>query len=278
MVPYKEKNTNRNKFFVDAKLYNRDYYLTDCDGYEDYTKGRLNLKRHQRVINFAELSGSEKILDVGCGRGELSYQCALRGCKVVAIDYSEDAIILTKETVSKLPNKLQENIDVKLMDVVNINLKDKFDVIFMVDLVEHLYDWQLEILFNKTKDLLKTNGRMIIQTPNLNYERFLFPLKRIISLPATFIKQFLRVLRGKRREKTWKEWFKKTFRIFLSKERATGAISLRHVNTQAPKQLYKLLHNNFNTKIFCVDHSKNPISLVFKKWWGREIVVIATLK
>jgi len=134
-------NTNNQNKFVEAKLYNRNYYLTDCDGYEDYVKGNLNFKRNQRVINFAKIKGGEEILDIGCGRGELTYKCALRGCKVVAVDYSQDALSLTKETISRLPDELQKNVIVKLMDVSEINLNKKFDVIFMIDLVEHLYDW-----------------------------------------------------------------------------------------------------------------------------------------
>lgn len=267
-----EDNT-KNKF-VEAKLYTRDYYLTDCDGYEDYVKGSLDLARHLRVIDFAGIRGIERVLDIGCGRGELAYQCALKGCKVLAIDYSNDAITLTKETVSRLPEGLRRNVTVEMTDITEMSPQEKFDAVFMVDVVEHLYDWQLEVLFKKVREILAPRGKLIIQTPNLNYDRFLFPLKKFFTLPFTVIKQVSRVLRGKRREKSWGEWLKKTFRIFPNKDRGEGLIQLMHINTQTPRHLKGLL-SGFKTKIFCVDHSKNPVSLLFARWWGREMVVIA---
>lgn len=265
------------KEFVEAKLYDRKYYLTDCDGYEDYLKGNLSLLRHQRVMGFAKIQGGESVLDIGCGRGELTYQCARKGCRVMAVDYSSDSIELTRETVSKLPAQLQKDITIAAMDVTRMDISEKFDAVFMIDLVEHLYDWQLEILFSKVRDLLKPGGRLIIQTPNLNYERFLFPLKRLISLPATFLKQISRLLRKKTKEKRFGQWLRKTFRILPNRDRGEGLIHSMHVNTHTPSDLKRLL-SEFDSRIFCFDHSRNPISLLFKKWWGREIVVIARVK
>lgn len=262
--------------FVTADLYDKDYYLTDCDGFEEYKEGKLNLERHKRVISYANLKKGDRVLDIGCGRGELAYQCVLRGCKVTGIDYSKDALELAKKTLERLPNRLRKNVKLKQMDVVNLNLDDKFDVIFMVDLVEHLYDWQLEELFFKIKENLSNKAKIIIQTPNLNYDRFLFPLKKIFSLPITILKQFSRLLRGNVKNATLEEWLKYTFKIFPPKSRSGEPLDLRHVNVHTPGQLKELL-SDYKTDIFCVDYSKNIISLIFRRWWGRKIVVIAKL-
>jgi 2-polyprenyl-3-methyl-5-hydroxy-6-metoxy-1,4-benzoquinol methylase len=257
----------------DRGIYNKEYYLSIFDGYENYIKqeGKIPRDKLYRSLDFSQLRSGEKVLDIGCGRGELAYQCALRGCKVVAVDFSKEAVALTQQTISHLPEELRQNVSILQMDVSELNLADKFDVIFLIDVVGHLYDEQLKVLFKNVKKILNKNGRLIIQTPNLNYIRFLYPLKHILSLPTTIIKQILRVLRKKRKEKNIKDWLKNTFKISFP---LTEIYIKMHVNEHTPGHLKQLL-SDFDTKIFCYDHSKNPISLIFKKWWGREIIVIA---
>ncbi len=52
-------------------------------------------------------------------------------------------------------------------DVENIEFNEPFDRIFMLDLVEHLHDWELSKLFKICSGLLKPDGVIVIHTlPN----------------------------------------------------------------------------------------------------------------
>ena len=265
-----------NKKLVDLKLYDKEYFLKNLPGYEEYShnKGKEILEHHQHTLYLANLKKGETVLDIGCGRGELVRQFALRKCKVVAIDASLEAIKLAKETISQLPVELQKNVRFECMKATDINFSEKFDAIFMTDILEHLYDWELKILLDKIKRMLTENGRLIIQTPNLNYECFLYPLKHLLTSPFIFLKQLFRIFRGKNRCKTPKEWFKNTFKIRYPRP---DYVLKMHINIKTPWGLKNLLRG-FDAKIWCSDHSKNPVSLVLRKWCGREMIAIVRNK
>jgi len=261
----------------DQSLYDREYYLKELPEAEDYrsSEGRVLREKHDRSLAFGGVKVGEKILDVGCGRGELSYHCALRGCHVVGIDFSEDALPLCQETIAQLPKELQGHVRLIRMDARKIALRGKFDLIFLIDITEHLYDDQLREIFEELKRLLSTTGRILIQTPNWNYENILYPAKRIASKPFTILKQIGRILRGKKKEKTWREWCSNTFKIRYPQ----SCHSVLHINVKTPRTLKKLLMEcGFEPEVFCHDHSKNPVSLLLQKNFGREIIAIARCK
>lgn len=52
-------------------------------------------------------------------------------------------------------------------DIKNLKIDEPFDRIFMLDVVEHLYDWELAEVFKACHRLLKPSGVLIIHTlPN----------------------------------------------------------------------------------------------------------------
>lgn len=172
---------------VDPKLYDEKYYLTCCGGYEKYCKtyGRILDKRQEICIRIAgEVKPGQKILDIGCGRGELLFSYALKGCELVGIDYSKSAIEISHQTILQLPKELRKNVELHQMDAKKMNFKDEtFDIIFLVDVIEHLYNWELKIVFDKCKKCLKKGGKIVIHTsPTLNYIKYGHLINRLITL------------------------------------------------------------------------------------------------
>ena len=76
----------------------------------------------------SDLSGA-KVLDAGCGTGQLSEELALRGCQVVAADISPSLVNVAR---SRIPNHLHKNIEFITGDMINPKLGN-FDFVIAMD-------------------------------------------------------------------------------------------------------------------------------------------------
>ena len=121
------------------------------------------------------------ILDIGCGRGELIRYAINKGAIATGIDYSKSAIKYAKNTIKNAIGKHKEQSKVLKMDAKKLDFQNEsFDMIFLLDIVEHLHDWELEECLKEVNRVLKKNGEVIIHTsPNKN----LLDMVRIISKP-----------------------------------------------------------------------------------------------
>lgn len=259
---------------VPPELYTQEYYLTDCDGHREYVAG-MEDKLHEKfsmILSMIEMRHDMRILDIGCGRGELVYLFAREGSAVDGIDYSKDSIALSRQTVSKLPEENKNKVTLTACCAEEYPLKGQYDYVFMLDVLEHMHDWQLQKLFSNLKDHLKPNGKIIITTPNSLYENFLEPLKRFLDIPFKFFKLLFRIPRGKYKPRNAGHFLKDVFRVKPNR----GAIhNMMHCNVSTPMHIRKLL-SEFDANVYCSDHSVNPISLLLSKWCGRIIIAQAS--
>ncbi len=261
---------------VDASLYDENYFAAHCRGQEqagEIGTGELH-EIFRRALACAVPKPGERVLDYGCGRGELVYECARRGCFVTGMDVADAAIEWTRKTVSSLPEEVRNRVELRTCRAEDVRLEpDSLDVIFMIDVIEHLYDWELELLMPRIKKALKQNGRLIIQTPNLLYENFFYPLKRVLEFPFTLIKELSRVIRRTGKRKNAREFFTKLFKFQFHDDPVYLKV---HVNVQTPGSLGRMLTRyGFQSSIGCVDHSKNILSILTKRWTGRTIDAVA---
>jgi len=152
------------------------------------SQGRNLRPRIRYAINIADLSPGMTVLDIGCGRGEVVLFCARNGIHAVGVDYSKEAISIAQRAKATHNLKQQNRIKFICDDIEKIDFDESFDRIFMLDLVEHLHDWELSKLFGICKRVLKPNGFLVIHTlPNkwvyeITYRRILRLL--IPKLPA----------------------------------------------------------------------------------------------
>ncbi|HNV85760.1 MAG TPA: class I SAM-dependent methyltransferase [Candidatus Omnitrophota bacterium] len=260
---------------VDPALYSKDYFFHHCRG-QDEIQGVRSGELHEvyrRAVRAAELKAGERVLDFGCGRGELVFYCANADCEVTGFDCSVDAIKIAEEIVSVLPETVRAKIEFCVGVVENIHFKKKYDVIFMIDVFEHLHDWELDALMPEIKASLTPGGRMIIQTPNLIYERFLYPAKRVLEFPFTLLKELSRLIRRTGKRKTAREFFVKLFKFQFHDDPIYAKI---HINVQTPGSLKRRLAKyGFQSSIRCVDRSRNILNFLFGRWAGRTIDAIA---
>lgn len=114
------------------------------------------------------LKSEQRILDFGCGPGFFighilaHYETCKGRAQVYGADVSLDSLQQVSSKYKTHPNFM----DVIYLDDSFNELKNSFDVIFLIETVEHLEDPMLSNVLNQVKEYLKLGGLLIITTPN----------------------------------------------------------------------------------------------------------------
>ncbi len=111
-----------------------------------------------------------KILDIGCGGGLLSEPICRLGAKVTGIDASKKNIEIAKLHAKK--NNLK--IDYICTSPEKFKIKDQFDVILNMEIVEHVEN--VNYFLNSCSKLLKKNGIMFVATLNKTLKSYVFAI------------------------------------------------------------------------------------------------------
>ncbi len=111
-----------------------------------------------------------KILDVGCGGGLLSEPMCRLGAEVTGIDASDKNINVAK--IHSKKNGLKINYFCSSPE--NFKIKDKFDVILNMEIVEHVDD--VSFFLKSCNNLLKKNGIMFVATLNKTLKSYIFAI------------------------------------------------------------------------------------------------------
>ncbi len=130
-----------------------------------------NGKKAQRFWHYAkldeaikslEIKDGDRVLEVGCGSGLLSFFIAKNPkVTVTAIDANQSALDFATNQF-KLPNLTYSK---GLLDELNFK-ESSFDKIVFLEVIEHITEKQGEEIFKSFYKLLKPNGKLVISTPN----------------------------------------------------------------------------------------------------------------
>ncbi len=170
-VLYMEEKVRREKGCepVSPELYTREYFTTDCDGYDLFLQGSRELPpRIREPLDMAGELRGKWVLDIGCGRGELVCEAARRGAHAVGIDYAEAALELARERLTAMEPELKERVEFLRADAKTLPFPDgSFDRVFMLDVYEHLHPHEIDSVLKEIHRVLRPGGRLIIHTgPN----------------------------------------------------------------------------------------------------------------
>lgn len=171
---------------VSSTIYTKEYYRRHSLGFEELKKyrGRDIL---DRLLKLIKLKKESKILDVGCGQGDLAIYLAQQGAYVTGIDYSRDAIILANQNLAMQRKEVRNRTIFILEDASKINFpKNYFDIVLAVDIFEHLYPEELEKVLKKVSGILRKDGEFLIHTEankiylNFIHKWFVYPMSSFL--------------------------------------------------------------------------------------------------
>jgi SAM-dependent methyltransferase len=134
-------------------------------GYYDHVyklKRGIQSKWHHLKFDFfaQRIKSSDRVLDIGCGPGTFlgNLESFTKGC---GIDISPSQIDYANEHYGSV-NCSFECFDGNHLPYEN----NSFDVVTLVEVIEHLLPETVETLFSEAYRVLKNNGRLYVSTPN----------------------------------------------------------------------------------------------------------------
>lgn len=171
---------------VSQQLYTEEYFLTACEGYEDFinSDGENLSRRLKAAFELAAVEPGMRVLDVACGRGEIVRHCARLGADAFGFDYAHAAIKLSRQLLAREQDATPGIMALAQAEAKMFPFPDKtFDRVLMFDIVEHLHPWELEASLREVRRVMKDDGRLIVHTaPNIWYDRYAYPVVRAFRL------------------------------------------------------------------------------------------------
>lgn len=108
-----------------------------------------------------------EILDIGCGTGISSYYMASKDAKVIAVDLSKKLIEFARK------NSYHDNITYIVEDATILNLMKTFDLITIIDSMEHIPKDRIESFFQALKKHSSADTIIYLNTPDRRFQEFM---------------------------------------------------------------------------------------------------------
>jgi glycosyltransferase involved in cell wall biosynthesis len=214
----------------------------------NYTLKKSRLSSHSQLLDMVGPT-RQRVLDIGCGRGELGHALSHRGHHVVGLDQYPPAEQLDAFYEANLFNGLPDEV-----------LGERFDTILFADVLEHLPDPQA--MLSQATGLLSDNGKILVSLPNAVHwtvraqvaaGRFDYANKGIMdrghlrfftrrSAERLFEQAGLRVREHRTTPVPWENVLPRVFGKFLSEkvERADFMLSRMRPNVFAYQHVFEL--------------------------------------
>src|SRR3989338_2119094 len=198
-----------------------------------------------------------KIIDLGCGGGDVTFNLARDGHEVLGIDRSREMINLARSRRASFPRKIQTRARFLRGAIESVNSDKKFDVAVAMGLVGYLPDD--EILFNAANKLLKPKGYFLVSCRNrlFNMNSLSFRTKREIKngeavrligeleklyarIPAKDANEFIKRFKETAKNLPPKTSFNKKLMLSASEKYCPDDVSLnREPRQNTPQQLQR---------------------------------------
>jgi glycosyltransferase involved in cell wall biosynthesis len=160
--------------YVDGMRYAKDVYRTTKE-YKKTINGKIKseiysefyipyplklypFSSHKTVIDMLNAKENQRILDIGCGDGLFAEHINNKNYKA-GVDFVPVSENIKKNFDKYYQYDLNEGLPDELIN------ESKFDYILMLDILEHLQNF--DKIIERSKKVLKENGKIIISLPNI---------------------------------------------------------------------------------------------------------------
>tara|TARA_S200000501_G_C20869888_1_gene763746 strand:- start:3529 stop:4407 length:879 start_codon:yes stop_codon:yes gene_type:complete len=149
------------------------------------TKQFFEAYANEGIFGFNEnqpyFTKKKSILEIGCGGGLLSSYLHNMGYDITALDSHNRGFGNLYELANTV-QELNKNFKIINSDLENFRPDRKYDFIFAVNVLEHVYDFR--IFINKLMKLINPFGRIVIMCPNYS-----FPYEGHFNIPIIINKK-----------------------------------------------------------------------------------------
>lgn len=147
---------------IGRSYYEESGYFEDAGHLHDFGS-RFQRYRVRKVLELCAPRPTDRILDVGCGWGTISFALAPKVREVVGLDFAERAIARCN---ARLDAFGLANVFFRVGDARDTGLAAaSFDAVVAADLFEHLYPDDSEEAAAEAFRVLKPGGRLAVWTP-----------------------------------------------------------------------------------------------------------------
>ena len=150
--------------------------------------------------NKSYFSKKKSILEIGCGGGLLSSYLYNVGYDITAVD-SHNRGFGNLFELAKTVQEVNKNFKIINSDLENFRPDRKFDFIFAVNVLEHVYDFR--VFIKKLMKLINPYGKIVIMCPNYS-----FPYEGHFNIPIIINKNltyriFCKHIKNKKKHIYW---------------------------------------------------------------------------
>lgn len=147
---------------IGKSYYDESAYFADGTHMQDFDS-RFQRYRVAKILELYRPDRANRVLDLGCGWGTISFALGPRVREVVGLDFSERAVT---GCAGRLGHGGPDNVSFVCADARATRLPPaSFDSIVAADLFEHLYPEDSEAVAREAFRVLKPGGRFAVWTP-----------------------------------------------------------------------------------------------------------------
>ncbi|MDL2716965.1 MAG: class I SAM-dependent methyltransferase [Acidobacteriota bacterium] len=149
----------------EGHLYDRGYFEGLHKSHWFTNPKRKYEERNRDAIRVVGLTPSDRVLELGSARGDVTFFLAAHAREVVGLDASDDALHLAERARAE---RGISNVSFVKGDVADLSAfpDASFDAVAAIDLVEHVDDPTLSAMLKECGRVLKPGGRLGLYTPD----------------------------------------------------------------------------------------------------------------
>jgi cyclopropane-fatty-acyl-phospholipid synthase len=121
-----------------------------------------------RVLQLLELSGGDRVLEIGCGWGAVAERLAAAGCHVTGLTLSQPQLEYARERISH--RGVSSQTDIRLQDYRDV--EGRFDRIVSIEMLEAVGESYWPVYFARVRDCLRPGGTAVVQVITIAPERY----------------------------------------------------------------------------------------------------------